>query len=109
MNELSGSCWVFTALSPSAGSSAYATAENAPAQPGVSMPAKPGTSESANASAAASTNAAVSVRADPKAAPRRTAREAADRVGFGPGANPAFVLATAHARILTASPPTSSG
>ena len=80
MNELSGSCWVFTALSPSAGSSAYATAENAPAQPGVSMPAKPGTSESASASAAASINAAVSVRADPKAAPHRAAREAADQM-----------------------------
>ena len=84
MNELSGSCWVFTALSSSAGSSAYATAENAPAQPGVSMPAKPGTSESANASAAASTNAAVSVRADPKAAPRRAAREAAASDGCDP-------------------------
>ena len=109
MNELSGSCWVFTALSPSAGSSAYATAESAPVQPGVNMPAKPGVSESTSASAAASASAAVSVRADPKTAPRRTAREAADRTGFDPDANPACVLATTHARILTASPPTSSG
>ena len=105
MNELSGSCWVFTALSPSAGSSAYATADRALAQPGTGTPARPGASESAAANASINAHR----RASLETAATPVDRKDPTHLGFNPDVGPSFVSAAAHARILTASPPTSSG